>query len=382
MNHTLEHFNASLQHGVYDEVVASYKETKLTKDDALAESIFNVFQNTAKILNALKVEKNTSDAKKKKDTMDYLSHTTRLSVFTRQLLPIEEGVKPKEVQKFRLHHIAYANDPTEGTALFKTLAIEPQYTEHAGTIPYIMIASFSAGKSSQALDRLPIWKMYGDDARGISLLFKTQDIASDERGHVGSSPAPKKEMLKKFSYKREEHAVATAMPKTKNEKDTKPPPQILYRVHYMGKDDDEGNAINTLIQAIKKDLEAIKNSPNTLGEEGTSLYGKTLVLLEGLRYLIKDKSYEYENEYRLLCVCTGEHIPDVLKCSDAHTESQDDASRVYVETDLAEKLCAVMTGPKVRDPERVAIQYRLDAYKDVLPKLEERTIWRSDIPYT
>ncbi len=252
------------------------------------------------------------------------------------------------------------------TYLYKGIA-NVSLNKYEKAIQDFMVASFSAGKSRKALDLLPIWRMYGDNAWGISLLFKTNDIVSDDQRHAGSFSTLEEKTVQAFSDTQKENATQRAT--QEKEKDTNHPPQILYKVHYMSENDDEKNDINTYIKAIKEQLENIKrNDP--------SLYGQTLELLEAIRYLIKNKSYAYEREYRLLCLCTNEDIPDVLKCSE-----EDDASRVYVETNIAEKLCAVIIGPKVRNFQRLAIQYRLHAYKSELSKLEECAIHTSSIPY-
>lgn len=61
--------------------------------------------------------------------------------------------------------------------------------------------------------------------------------------------------------------------------------------------DDGDKAVNEEIENIKKYLKNIKKED----KQTPSVYNKTLELLSGVRYLIKDATYAYEKEYRLIC---------------------------------------------------------------------------------
>ncbi len=362
-----------LQHGILNEDVETHRKEILGEgDDKLSENIFKVFQNVVKILNKLKVTKDS------KDKVEYLSHTTKLSVFT-QLLPVHEH--DKKLGAFRMYHIAYANDPTEGTVLFDRLGISPDKREMTD-IPYILIASFCGGKDPQALDSLPIWNMYGDEAKGVAMLFNINDIASREQGHVMSGSSYRSSLPKGNEKNKRESVKEEERGKGKTE-----PLQILYKVHYVNnqeetRDTQENNEknenIDEIIGKIKKELEIIENLKPL---QAKKIYNKILDLLSGLRYLIKDRTYAYENEYRLVCFASEKNISEVLKIEEDAPEER--FPRIYVETKILKNLCGVMTAPKVKEEQALRIQYLLHRYKknEELSKLEESPVYKSRIPY-
>ena len=57
-----------------------------------------------------------------------------------------------------------------------------------------MIASFCKDEKINNLDSLPIWNMYGANTKRVSLLFKTNDIASDKKEHI-AKPLDSKNMI-------------------------------------------------------------------------------------------------------------------------------------------------------------------------------------------
>ncbi len=348
----IDHLKSALQYSFN-------KDEKQIEQDGTANSILAVFENTAKILEELKVTKDNDG------TIQYLSHTTKLSVF-KQLV----SNKKKSLGSFCMYHIAYANDPTEGEALFNKLDISPDKATRG--IPYVMVASFCGGKNLQALDNLPIWKMYGDDAQGIGLLFKKSDIAHDKPGHVEIASRHKD--------------FAKDSRNTKNINRNEAPPQILYEVHYVGSDikNEKSKNIDKNLTNIKKALDTIKQKED--------IYNKTLELLNGVRYLIKDANYAYEQEYRLLCFANVELIPKILQREDSseQTEKTEDTNtgsgqRIYMKTEILKKLYKVITAPKVEKKDALNIQYSLHFYKyekNEFPKLDEKEpLHTSKIPY-
>ncbi len=324
-------------------------------------NILSVFKNVLEILDKLKVTKNDKNYK------EYLSHTTRLSVL-KQLLPIpspssqsEKASSKNIVSAFRLYHIVYSNDPTEGDILFKTLGIE----DEKESLPYVMIASFSSGDSSEKLDVLPLWSTYGDNTKGVSLLFKTEGIASDERKHIGVSGV-KKVLEKDINI-------------TKDTDDSSYLKPILYRVYYtdISKNEDgvtknNEEEIAIYLKNIKDSLKEIK--PKEKNEQQEEIYKKILELLFGLRYLIKDKSYEYENEYRLVCFPPF----DSIQYDEKDTEN-DAINRMYVEEDIITKLDSLIVGAKVPPAKVLEIKYLLK--KCDKTKNREIKVIPSSIPY-
>ena len=366
-------FNAALQYGISDEVIKTYRKQE---EQGIAKNILEVFASTAQILNQLKVSKDSEDK--------YLSHTTGLPVFTQLLVPTHKNEKPGS---FRMYHIAYTNDPTEGRVLFNNMNIPLDEATQGRDIPYVMVASFCGGKDPQALDTLPIWKMYGDDAQGIGLLFKKSDIAYHKKGHAHYSEST---MLSDTgnTNKKVTHATSQTLSNKANEKNATPP-QILYKVHYV-KSDETDETKNDEEQVIYEKLKDIKTNLETIQKEQKDIYNKTLELLNGIRYLIKDANYAYEQEYRLLCFANKEHIPEILESEDITEQTKDTKDtntgslpriRIYIETEILKKLCKVITAPKVNKEQALNIQYLLHLYKEELPKLEEEPLYTSNIPY-
>ncbi len=368
----IENLNKALRIGIAEK----YKESNISDNKKYCNKkyIFCIFQNVVKILDELKVKVN-----KKSNKEEYLSHTTRLSVL-KQLLPIpptqKEDLSSQSVASiFRLYHIVYSNDPTEGKILFKKLSIDDE-TE----IPfYVMIASFSKGVISgddfSELDTIPIWHMYGDDAKGISLLFKTTDIASDETRHIGN-PVQNLNILEQDHTQdidgSEVKRVLENIHQIQNIDDNPLLKPILYKVHYTDvkkplKDSDKGKIVGYL-RDIQNRLKEIEK------KEDEKIYKKTLELLSGLRYLIKDKRYEYENEYRLVCFLTLDSIQ-----YDEKDPENDAINRMYVEEDIIAKLDSIIVGAKVPPAKVLEIKYLLrkcDKTKDRKIK-----VIPSSIPY-
>ena len=357
----IDDVNSALQNGISD----------IDMDDIISDSdtikdIFLVFKNVLDILNELKVTKNNKN---------YLSHTTDLSVL-KQLLPILPSQRAESI--FRLYHIVYSNDPTEGDILFKTLGVE----DEKESLTYVMIASFSSGDSSEKLDILPLWSTYGDNTKGISLLFKTEDIASDEQRHIGTSR--KNSNISKQNIRDADGSILRKVPQrnTNNIRSTDDSPLLkpmLYKVHYTDvkahqtkNNNKKERKIDGYLKDIKESLEKIK--PKKENKQQEEIYKKTLELLSGLRYLIKDKSYEYENEYRLVCFPPFDSIQ-----YDEKDPENDAINRMYVEEDIIAKLDSVIVGAKVPPAKVLEIKYllkRCDKTKD--RKIE---VMPSSIPY-
>ena len=466
----IDNLNKALRYGVSSENIATYKVKAFPKDnkesskeDNIANNIFAIFESVHQILDKLKVSKDPKDKAKddSKDKVKYLSHTTKLSVFTKFLVPVRSEGEP-ELGKLRMYHIAYANDPTEGTVLLKHLGIAPEQIEAGANIPYVMVASFCGGEDIKALDSLPMWSMYGDNAQGIALLFQTKDLAYSEPGHVGYSQQAQAMSNFKSTISKEdgnnslENKEVSSVLQDKKSTEKETPPQILYRVHYLGSDNEIVNdniakiktnlkqieekqqqtmdihnkilellnvkndlSIDELRENIKKflaeikkkqqqtmdihdkileslnvtddlDIDGLRENIKAILKQIPDIYHKCLELLNGIRYLIKDKSYAYEQEYRLVCFAGTEHIPEILK-SEAPTEQDQEQKDIptksvpyiYIETDKLDKLCAVITAPKASKAEQLYINYLLQLYKksNKLLRLEEPAIHKSIVPY-
>ena len=283
-----------------------------------------------------------------------------------------------------MYHIAYANDPTEGTVLFEQPKLNIK--EPSKKMLYVMVASFCGAKvkkekaeakkeldnlpmwnmygdnatgiALKELDNLPMWNMYGDNATGIALLFQGEHIADKQEGNA----MPLMSLIKIDnidSQKSEENDSSEYVE------------PILYQVHYIGRNSD----IDTKIE------KNIGDALNDLREKDKDKYNKALEMLDGVRYLIKSTKYQHENEYRLLYFASEDEIPERLKYEEG---VHDNFSKpgIYVETNILTKLCGIMTAPRVSETQVLEMQYLLQWGKDELNKPEEKKyIYRSKIPY-
>ena len=353
-------------------IAEKYRKHKIKdeiKDDNI-KHIFYVFQTVEKILYALKVkniESKTDDELQVEKDKKFLSHTTHLPVL-KQLLPTPSTQKERSSQSakstFRLCHIVYSNDPTEGDILFKILGIE----DKKETFPYAMLSSFSGGDSLDALDDINMWVRYGGNAEGVSLLFKKEDIVSYVTNrNIG--------IYRNLSISYKKNTNSSYLSKLG-----------FYKVHYI--DVSKHKATNTKIEQDKdsklktiddylKDIEKFlveKIKPKEKNDEQEEVYKETLELLSVLRYLIKDKSYEDEKEYRLIYV--SDKLEKYIKY-DENDPDNDTVKRIYMEEDIISILDSVMVGAKVPPAKALEIQYSLQMWE----KTEDVKVTQSSIPY-
>ena len=390
-------FLLALQHGITDKEIKQLQlDTNILPE--ANKPIFDVFQSVAEIFNILKVD--TKNTEPNKD-ITYLSHMTSFAVGAKLL---NHTLK----NKFRMYHIVYANDPTEGKVLFTKLGVSPKAETEDDEMFYVMVASFCGDKDIKELDTLPMWNIYGKNATGIALLFKASDIASKNKGQAtplsslndkmsgifygnkrqyrqSSSFINGHEIVLEMDDKPLENKEQTTRSFDNNAKANKEIPKpILYRVHYTDLNIPAGKKTNT---TIDKKINGIKEALKQLEKEQDT-YKKTLKLLDGVRYLVKGAKYQHENEYRLLYFANENDIPELLKyevenSSDNKDNNSPNQFRIYRETEILENLYGVMTAPQVNDAQRLRIQYLLQWYKKEhhLNKPKKKHIYRSNIPY-
>ena len=352
----------ALQQGITNEEIdelRSFIDTLSEKN----KPIFQIFESVAHIFNELKV---------KPDEELYLSHTTGFSVATKLLTGLRNSKS-----EFRMYHIAYANDPTEGTVLFEQLKLNIK--EPSEKMLYVMVASFCGAEAKKELDNLPMWNMYGDNATGIALLFQGKHIADNQEGNA----TPLMSTIKFYGNDIADNQKENAMPlissieinntdsqKSKENDSSEYVEPILYQVHYIGRNSDIDTKITEIGQALNK-LKEITDP---------DIHNKALEMLDGVHYLIKSTKYQHENEYRLLYFANEDEIPERLKYEEG---VHDNFSKpgIYVETNILTELCGIMTAPRVSETQVLEMQYLLQWGKKKLDKLEDNYIHKSKIPY-
>ncbi|MDR1699849.1 MAG: DUF2971 domain-containing protein [Lachnoclostridium sp.] len=174
----------------------------------------------------------------------------------------------------RLSNVAYMNDPSEGRILIDILdglSTKKIYSNLFGlkkksnnerdelTLSNVYIGSFST-----AINKLPMWTLYGDDSKGCCLVF--------EDDYFGKS-----------SY---------------NEDSTKTSDTILtlYKVHYV---DINAPETSELFNDLKKLAETIEAQADLI-QTDSKIKKWIMNNMESVRFLFKCKDYEYEDEVRVV----------------------------------------------------------------------------------
>ncbi|QKQ44179.1 DUF2971 domain-containing protein [Streptococcus sanguinis] len=203
--------------------------------------------------------------------------------------------------RLRLSNARQMNDPNEGYTLFNLIGIEKKYlpeTDYA-TSPFFF-ASMTQIKEDQKLDdSLPMWKQYGDDAKGINLTYHSDYIKSLMDDGIE-----------------------------------------IYKVCYKVESD-----------TLKKEIDAIKSAFDKIKEdENKRKYSSSaLKLIDDIRYLFKESDYSYENEYRIIKSYEGKESE--IFTSDS-SNSVIPGLYVYIDKEL--KYSKIKLGPNCDDIDFVA----------------------------
>lgn len=188
------------------------------------------------------------------------SYYTKYDTFC-LMLPYKCTERTEECGKLSIMHISYMNDPNEGKTLLRYLSgsdlSKVDKTERrVVSVPYVFIKCFTS-----RIDYLPMWEMYGDDARGVCLVLDWNDVKNVD----------------------------------------------LYRVVYIRKtakgyviaNNDNGD-LN--VKLLKGHLKRLRDIRKNLSNEYLRVFNE---LLEPIQYLFKDSSYSYEQELRIKQTFTG-----------------------------------------------------------------------------
>ena len=203
--------------------------------------------------------------------------------------------------RLRLSNARQMNDPNEGYTLFNLIGIEKKdlpETDYA-TSPFFF-ASMTQIKEDQKLDdSLPMWKQYGDDAKGINLTYHSDYIKSLMDDGIE-----------------------------------------IYKVCYKVESD-----------TLKKEIDAIKSAFDKIKEdENKRKYSSSaLKLIDDIRYLFKESDYSYENEYRIIKSYEGKESE--IFTSDS-SNSVIPGLYVYIDKEL--KYSKIKLGPNCDDIDFVA----------------------------
>lgn len=258
------------------------------------------------------------------------------------LLKNENNIKTKkDIPIFRLYNCAYMNDPEEGKILNRILNKDSKLNElfNKQTKNYTYLSSFCPIEKN---DELPMWVHYGNKGDGVSLTFDKNFFDEDNLYEV-------QYIDDKFDINEvTEDLLSIEKSIEKCEKDIK---KIDFKVSLENKPIELEEQLKNIIKPIiikdlkklikeyklKNQLKKIYNMLNEKEflENKDEKFNQYLnVLLNYASYLFKDKSYEYENELRII-----KFEMDNIKITDENTP------RLYV--DFKEVKCKeILIGPK------------------------------------
>lgn len=228
-----------------------------------------------------------------KDHFDGTAYYTSFNTFSLMLPYKCIGSRSKECGKLAVMHVSYMNDPTEGQILKELVFRNPdnivnESERSNANVPYVFIKCFTG-----LPDYLPMWNMYGDSAKGVSLVM---DWGADSN-------------------------------------------KLLYRVCYVtsrktiNKTDNPGidvGRINDQIKHIKRQIRKNKSS---------QFIKLAYTILDSICFLFKSSSYSYEKEMRIL------YQYDSFSDSFIHAE-KDGNVLMYVNPDMIIPIKEIILGPK------------------------------------
>lgn len=206
--------------------------------------------------------------------------------------------------KLRLSNARQMNDPNEGYTLFKHIGIEKNdlpKTDYDPS-PFFFASMTQTGNGQNLDDSLPMWKQYGDDAKGINLTYHSDYI-----------------------QKLMDDGIE------------------IYKVCYNVKED----LLEEEINAIESAFNEIKNYGDD--KEKEAIFLSALNLIDDIRYLFKDADYSYENEYRIIKSYEGKEN-DIFICENSNSV----IPGLYAYIDKELKYSKIKLGPKCDDIDFVA----------------------------
>ena len=262
---------------------------------------------------------------------------------------VKEAVAAKEVAaptkeaysivtKSRLNNVNYMNDPSEGKVLdlflysdltFRQISLKPS--------PWFLMCL------TTAIDCLEMWAQYGEQAKGVCLVLKSDDFSKVNDSTV-IPPIIELDNDSRFS-----------LDDNKYEQNQKTQ-DFIYRIGYLSNPEiSEGllekknnnslnkNEIKEINNSLKKLKKIVGNIDNSL-----ELYEEVDKCLEEIRYLFKFADYSYESELRLL-----KYSPLDSDNKNIKINNLGEVAKIYIERDNPIKIEEVIFGPKFSHPENV-----------------------------
>ena len=272
-------------------------ELEVSKNDDLRK----IKTSVMKIKDTLKYPKTSNDdSSVHSPNDDSFVHYTSLKTLKFLLYKSDEN---KSYPKLRLSNARQMNDPNEGYTLFNLIGIEKKdlpITDYDSS-PFFFASMTKIGKDQKLDDSLPMWKQYGDDAKGINLTYHSDYIKSliDEGIEI---------------Y------------------------EVCYKI--------EENSLEEEIKTIKSALDNIRTYEDS---DRKKFFSMALKLIDVIRYLFKEADYSYEKEYRIIKSYEGKNKEIITSDS-----SNSVIPGLYVYIDKQLKYSKIKLGPKCDDIDFVA----------------------------
>lgn len=257
------------------------------------EDLGKISTSVKKIKDKLRYSRTTND--------DSFIHYTSLNTLKFLLYKTDDK---NNYPRLRLSNARQMNDPNEGYTFLNFIGIEKEKLSETDydTSPFFFASMTQTGGEQNLDDSLPMWKQYGDDAKGINLTYHSEYIKSLIKDGIE-----------------------------------------IYKVCYNVKED----LLEEEINSIKSAFNEIKNYDDDKEKEGIFL--SALNLIDDIRYLFKDADYSYENEYRIIQSYEGNE--DVIFSSES-SNSVIPGLYAYIGKEL--KYSKIKLGPKCDDIDFVA----------------------------
>lgn len=251
----------------------------------------NIIFTKNKIMNDLLVEDRIN-------TGNHIAYYTSLENFL-YMLPSKCKNK-NDVGKLSVMNISYMNDPNEGKILLNYLEVRDDKKINQRRdirTPYVFFKSFIS-----QIDYLPMWEMYSNHSQGCCIVIDW--------------------------HKTKEYGFLNEIP--------------LYNVFYIKNNHGElqiDNQYNTHItnsKNIKEQLEFLKDYYCRISNPITKVYFKKII--SDLQYLIKEASYSYEQEMRI--------IYSYLDISSDFHHTDGENPLLFIHPDFALQIDEIILGPK------------------------------------
>lgn len=224
--------------------------------------------------------------------------------------------------KFRLYNVDYLNDPQEGQVFldyFLTLARKKNnpfmkqlcasYQKISEKKSDVYIASFTTNS-----DTLPLWSMYGDDGKGVSL---TVAVDSFQKGTDENLESKNSFKLQKVHY----------IELNSQQQQTKAFRNLCKQLLRILEDYSHNLIEQIMHMEVVEQHEMVQNAVNY-----------AIASIDRIRFLFKDVTYKHEEEYRLISIA---QVP-LPKYEDLQW-GQD--MRLYVELDQILHYDLITIGP-------------------------------------